>query len=439
MINYKTTKFKQTSLGPIPEEWEVLDLGGCLEAVIDYRGKTPRKLGGNWSNSGYRAFSARNIENGQVKNENSINFIDKQLYKKWMKIEIKRGDILLTSEGPLGQYYYWDSDEKIVLSQRLFGLRAKKETIDSSYLYQYIKSPIFQSEIKNRETGTTVTGIRQTELLKTRVIVPPLPEQTRIASILSSFDSKIELNRQMNKTLEEIASTIFKRWFVDFEFPNEHGEPYKSSGGKMVESELGMMPEGWRVGPVNDLIQVESGFPFSSSIFDENGSYGLVTIKNVQDGVFVSECANRIDTIPEKMPNYCKLAAGNILLSLTGNVGRICIVTGDNFVLNQRVAVLNPIDKISRGFTYLLFRQKDFQNNLIGIARGTAQQNLSPIDTARLEIIIPSGYILAQFGQIANPIFEALISNLNQINVLSHLRDSLLPRLMSGRIRVTKW
>jgi type I restriction enzyme S subunit len=126
---------------------------------------------------------------------------------------------------------------------------------------------------------------------------------------------------------------------------------------------------------------------------------------------------------------------GDILLSLTGNVGRVCFVYGENYLLNQRVANLVPIDENNRAFTYFLFRQKDFQNTLIGISRGTAQQNLSPIETKSLEIPIPSQDMLDRFADVANPIFQKLVENYNEIKNLSTLRDSLLPRLMNGKIR----
>ena len=107
--------------------WRSIKLGDIIDLVIDYRGKTPKKLGGDWSPSGYRALSAKNIKTGKIVSEETIRYVDESIYKKWMKDEIKRGDIFITSEVPFGQVYYWDSDEKIVLSQRLFALRIKKE------------------------------------------------------------------------------------------------------------------------------------------------------------------------------------------------------------------------------------------------------------------------------------------------------------------------
>ena len=181
-----------------------------------------------------------------------------------MKEEIQKDDILMTSEAPLGELLFWNSDEKIVLSQRLYGVRPNVNIVYPRYLYLYMSSNVYQNELDSRASGTTVTGIRQTELLKTRVILPPLNEQKAIADILSSLDEKIELNNQMNEALEEMAQALFKRWFVDFEFPNEEGQPYRSSGGEMVESELGMIPEGWEVRSLDSSIIFQNGYAFKS-------------------------------------------------------------------------------------------------------------------------------------------------------------------------------
>ena len=147
------------------------ELQEFISLIIDYRGKTPLKLGLKWSDSGYRALSAKNIKTGRIVNEDSIYYGDETLYRLWMKDEVKKGDILITSEAPFGEVYFWDSDEKIILSQRLFCIRAKN--IVPKYLYYAMTSSKFQAELTSRATGTTVTGLRQPELLKCKI-----PEKT---------------------------------------------------------------------------------------------------------------------------------------------------------------------------------------------------------------------------------------------------------------------
>lgn len=181
-------------------DWKELALGEITELVIDYRGKTPKKLGGDWSECGYRALSAKNIKTGHIVQPDTIRFVSEAMYRKWMKDEIQRGDIIITSEAPFGQILYWDSEEKIVLSQRLFGVRIKEE-YDSRFVYYYMTTSDFQGEMDGRATGTTVVGLRQPELMKCIVRCPDLDTQKKIASILSSIDEKILLNEQINENL----------------------------------------------------------------------------------------------------------------------------------------------------------------------------------------------------------------------------------------------
>jgi len=412
-----STKFKETDIGPIPEEWEVVNIGEALEIIDGDRGVNyPNES--DFLEGDYCLFlNAKNVC-GDSFDFSNCQFISKKKDLQLRKGKMQRGDFVLTTRGTVGNIAFYDKSipfENMRINSGMVILRNGTD-FDSKYLFQLLKSLVIKNQIIELTTGSAQPQLPIRDINFLKLVKPPLREQCRIAEILSSLDDKIELNRKINANLEKLASTLFKKWFVDI-------------GDKL--------PEGWRMGKVSDLIKIESGFPFNSSMFDESGNYELVTIKNVQDGQFVSECTDSLSVMPEKMPNHCKLKTSDILLSLTGNVGRICIVTGENYLLNQRVAVLVPINERDRAYTYLLFRQKDFQNTLMGISRGTAQQNLSPIETRSLELTIPSDEVLKHFALIANPIFEAMVGNFNQIKNFSVLRDSLLPRLMSGKIRTT--
>lgn len=186
----------------------------------------------------------------------------------------------------------------------------------------------------------------------------------------------------------------------------------------------------------NNIYQILSGFAFKSDAFTEAGPYRLITIKNVQDGSLNIDGAAYLSEIPDKMPQHCNLAIGDILLSLTGNVGRVCIVDRDGLLLNQRVAKLQPKDKRNTFFTYTLFRQNSFKQYLIQIAKGTAQLNLSPVETSDTKIVLPNQDILLQFGEIGQPLFDNIVSNCKEIINISALRDTLLPKLMAGEIEL---
>ncbi|MFA5645734.1 MAG: restriction endonuclease subunit S [Candidatus Ratteibacteria bacterium] len=324
---------------------------------------------------------------------------------------------------------------KSYINQSVIAIDSKKNESDNFWLFYNLSSRY--SELRFISESNSIRGSLTTKILgNLKILLPTLPEQKAIAAVLSSFDNKIELLREENKTLESIAQTIFKEWFVKFNFPDENGKPYKDNGGKTVASELGTIPEGWRVGKIKNLINILPGFAFSSTSFSIEGKYKLVTIKNVQDNYFNPETKDKLQVIPEKMPGYCNLSSGDILLSLTGNIGRICLVNGEGFLLNQRVAKIQAKNEIDYAFAYLLFLQNSIFSLLQSTASGTAQQNLSPVQTRELYIFIAERNILDQFGSIANKLIQKINNNNSQIQTLSTLRDTLLPKLMRGEIRV---
>lgn len=383
------TKFKDTDIGLIPEEWEFDSLDNHADVLM---GQSPESkfynsIEGTPFLQGIRTFGAK--------------YPTYDTYTTKVTKLAPSGSVLLSVRAPVGEVNIADRD--VCIGRGLMSINSK----NNEFIYQLFNA--FKNYVVGKETGTVYGSVTREVIAKLKFPFPPQAEQNKITEILSSIDDKIELNRKINLNLEKLGSFLFKKWFID------------------VDNQ--------QIGKVSDLIRVESGFPFHSSMFDENGDYKLVTIKNVQDGFFVPECTDSLSEIPAKVPTHCKLNNGDILLSLTGNVGRVCFVYGENYLLNQRVANLVPIDENNRAFTYFLFRQKDFQNTLIGISRGTAQQNLSPIETKSLEIPIPSQDILDRFADVANPIFQKLVENYNEIKNLSILRDSLLPRLMNGKIR----
>ena len=298
------------------------------------------------------------------------------------------------------------------------------EKVDPKFLFYSICKRDFAS----MNVGSAVPSMT-VKILNDIVISYPkkIDDQCRIASLLSSLDRKIELNNKINARLEEMAQAIFKNWFVDF-------EPFKY--GKFKESELGMIPEGWKVGVVGDLVEFQNGFAFSSKDFSATGEYKIITIKSVQDGCLISEGSSKISEYPNKMPDYCKLKCGDILLSLTGNVGRCCLVTEQNLLLNQRVAKIKAKENYDNSFSYAFFRLKDTKDLLISISRGTAQANLSPVEASKLPMVIPTECIRKKISMVLGPIMDKIISIHIENSRLASLRDTLLPRLMSGEIEI---
>lgn len=286
----------------------------------------------------------------------------------------------------------------------------------------YFKSQIFRKAMSNSAVGANIQNLNQGLLSNHILSLPSLKEQKRIADILSAYDNLIENNQKQIKLLEEAAQRLYKQWFIDLRYPGHETT-------KIVDG----LPEGWHYKPVNSIVSLLSGYAFKSDSFSENGRYKIVTIKNVQDGVFDGENVSLVDDIPPKMPTHCVLNNGDVLLSLTGNVGRVCMVVGENYLLNQRVAKLKS-DYPS--FTYCIFRSKDMYDEMNNLANGAAQQNLSPIRTGQIKIAVPPSDILELFENEVNPIIAKILLLNKQNKSLSQSRDRLLPKLMNGALGI---
>ena len=295
--------------------------------------------------------------------------------------------------------------------------------LDCDFLYYYMgQQSIREAMAKTMVGASGRQRVNNKVFNDLQINLPPLSPQHCIANILSRYDSLIENYQKQIKLLEEAAQRLYKEWFVDLHFPGHENT-------KIVDG----VPEGWEKKPVKTIIELQSGYAFKSSAFMEDGIYKIVTIKNVKDGAFDGENVSKIASIPEKMPKHCILEDGDILLSLTGNVGRVCIVNGKNYLLNQRVAKLKSAYK---AYTYCLFRSRDMFIEVNNLANGAAQQNVSPIRIGEMKILIPEKKWLDDFERTVSNYILGIITLQSQIRFLTEARDRLLPQLMSGEIAV---
>ena len=288
--------------------------------------------------------------------------------------------------------------------------RAKEGVSDEDYLYYLICSPLVRdAAIKSMEGSSGRQRVQTDVVQNIEIDLPPLAAQKRIGSLLRSLDDKIELNNKINENLEQQAALLVER--------------YIRSTGNTV--------------PLSEIMCFDNGFAFQSKNYLPSGKYRIITIKNVQDGFIDSTGAAFIDSIPQNMKACCFLHTGDVLLSLTGNVGRVGIVCEKNLLLNQRVAKFMPFESDLLPFLYFFFRQSIMKSKLETIAKGTAQLNLSPIETLRQEIPYEKETAKA-CSQALNPLYRAIISNNQQNLTLKKLRDNLLPRLLSGNFDFTR-
>jgi len=260
--------------------------------------------------------------------------------------------------------------------------------------------------------------------------IPNIEIQKNVVSILKSLDDKIEVNRRINENLEQQAQALFKSWFVDF-------EPFKD--GEFVESELGMIPKGWRVVSYKDVCLSITDGVHNTVKDDPNGNYLLLSCKNIKGGILsIGENERRIDKITfEKLRKRTKMQIGDILLSSVGTIGEIVLLCSepDKYEFQRSVAILKPNPElISSHFLYN--SMKNQRDTIIHTAHGAVQQCLFISDIANLKTIYPHRTTILRFTEIVSKIENKIAMNQQESRRLASLRDTLLPRLMSGEIRV---
>ncbi|WP_061589422.1 restriction endonuclease subunit S [Streptococcus sanguinis] len=365
----------------------------------------------------------------------NLPFVSEADTKRLSKYILIEGDIVFSRVGSIDRNVYVDKNhEGWMFSGRCIRVRADKNKVNPRYLSYYFKQNSFKKMMMNLAVGATMPSLNTKIMNSIELDLLPRENQDKIANILSAIDDKIQINNQINQELEAMAKTLYDYWFVQFDFPDQNCKPYKSSGGKMVYNpELKReIPEGWGVAKLNEVVDLISGYPFSSNDYVTSGKYKLYTIKNVQDGYTVDKVDNYLDFLPSNMSHECQLRRGDLIMSLTGNVGRVGIVYEDNVLLNQRVLKLNPNNKTHKSFIYSFFRSDVTKAHLEKMSTGTSQKNLSPIDIGNMMIPLASEDLLSKFLDYLN----VLESNLVENQQLTQLRDWLLPMLMNGQVKV---
>jgi type I restriction enzyme, S subunit len=359
------------------------------------------------------------------------------------KFKFKVNDILFGKLRPYFKKVYYSRFDGIC-STDIWVIRAK-EGIEQRFLFYLIASDEFVELSVAGSNGTKMPRADWNHLKNSFWNIPPLSEQQAIAFILSSLDDKIELNRKQNETLEKIAQAIFKHWFVDFEFPNEGGKPYKSSGGEMIESELGLIPKGWRILTLNDLIHIKHGFAFSGEYFqdDENENI-LLTPGNFKIGGGFN--SNKYKFYNGEIPNDYILNEDDLIITMTdlsvngdtlGFPALVPTIQSKILLHNQRLGkVIINNNSIEKGFLYQLLLQDNYRQYILSGATGTTVRHTSPNRISSYKFILPSQSILKIYERIFTSLRNKEKINFLQSNTLSKLRDELLPKLMSGKVRV---
>ena len=355
------------------------------------------------------------------------------------KRKVKPQDIIISTVRPNQKHYgiLKDPVENMIVSTGYAVLTSDKEKVCPEYLYRYLT----QSEITNylqaiAENSTSAyPSIKPSVIGDMEIELPKLEEQKAIANILSTLDEKIEINNQINKNLEEMAQAIFKHWFVDFEFPNEEGKPYKSSGGEMVESELGLIPKGWEVKIIGDELETVLGGTPSRKKLDywNNGNIAWINSGKVNE-FRVLEASEFITEMGLKKSAAKMLPKRTTVIAITGaTLGQISLLEIDTSA-NQSVVGIKENNRLKA--EYIHPWMKFIIQELINMQTGGAQQHINKDNINKMNILIPHDRILNCYYDMVSPIFDLITKKEFEKVDLSKIRDALLPKLMSGEIRV---
>jgi type I restriction enzyme, S subunit len=413
--------------------WEIIPIGQLCHAIYDGPHATPKKV-----ESGPIFLGISNLSNGRI-DLSITEHLSESDFVRWTKrVTPKEDDIVFSYETRLGEAALVPRGIKCCLGRRMALMRPDLSKVDPQFLLYAYLSPNFQGTIQSRTIyGSTVNRIALTEFPSYPIKIPPLSIQKEISSLLGNLDRKIENLRKQNETLERIAQTLFKYWFVDFEFPNDDGKPYKSSGGEMVRSELGEIPVGWRFEKMEDIIEVRDG-THESPKQKEQGFY-LITSKHLKKEGIDFESAYLISESDYMEVNKrSKVDSYDILLSMIGTVGLLY------FVLDQDInfAIKNiGLFKASRNLDYaeyiFLFLSSDYGKTYFRTRlAGTTQSYLTLSSLREMPLIIPDKITLLGFKKMAKSLFRKSHANNQQIQTLTKTRDALLPKLMSGQLRL---
>ena len=348
-------------------------------------------------------------------------------------------DVLISNIRPYFKKIWYADKNGGSSSDVLIFYSLDKDILDSKYLYYLLSSDDFFDYVMSTSKGTKMPRGDKEAIMKYKVELPPVEEQEKIAAILSSLDNKIELNNEMNKTLEEMAQSIFKRWFVDFEFPNEDGQPYKSSGGEMVESELGMIPKGWAVKELGSICEVKGGkrLPKGMSVVDYKTLYPYLRVTDVTNGYVNMNSIKYIDEqTHEKISRYI-IEYNDLYISIAGTIG---LVGGINKKLDKANLTENMAriicNNINKNYIRLYLNSEEIQNIIKSKAVGSTQPKLPLYVVKGIQILIPKKSLLDEFINIVDYIYLSTEKNLINNDILEEIRDNLLEKLLSGKIEI---
>ncbi len=418
----KNHKFKETEIGMIPEDWEVRPIKELVKV-------NERSMSRDYIFSEIEYIDINSVEKGIINNRQLL--LLEKAPSRARRI-VRKNDIIISTVRPNLKHFAFikDANNNTVVSTGFAVISSKK--INPRFLYYYLttdKYTEYLTAIADAHTST-YPSFNSDIIENSFVPYPSDEEQSAIAEILSSLDNRIELNQQMNATLEKIGQAIFKHWFIDFEFPDEKGRAYKSSGGEMVDSELGKIPKGWGVKPIDGIADFLNGLALQKYPPKNDEEYlPVIKIRELRQGVTESS-----DKANLNIPNEYIVTNGDILFSWSGSLDVVIWGFGKG-ALNQHLFKVTSRHYPKWLYYYWILKYLPEYKH-IAEGKATTMGHIQRHHLTNSLVAVPDKTMLAKMDNILTPIINKIVELKTESRNLSQIRDSLLPRLMSGRIRV---
>ena len=393
-------------------------------------GATPTGGANAYKNAGISLIRSQNVRDFSFSNE-GLAFIDDEQAEKLKSVTVSSGDVLLNITGDSVARSCIVTDEVLParVNQHVSIIRVNESLSNNKFVFYYTQhiKPYLLSLAGN---GATRNALTKAMIEQLDILLPPLPEQRAIAATLSALDDKIELNNRINKTLEEMAQALFKRWFVDFEFPDENDQPYKSSGGELVESELGLIPKGWKLASLDSIADYLNGLAMQKYRPEGDEFIPVIKIRELNQGKSDAQS----DKASPKIDSKYIVNDGDVLFSWSGSLD-VKIWCGGKGGLNQHLFKVTS-GRYEKWFYYLW--TKHHLEKFRGIAQDKAT-TMGHIQRKHLQesfAATPDHDCLERMNSVMRPIFDAYITGAIEAATLVAIRDTILPKLISGEIRV---
>lgn len=397
----------------LKEGWKRIKLEKLGEIIS---GGTPKTSIDKYWNGDIIWLTPKDFSNEKIKywSVGERNITEEGLKNSSAKL-MPKGTVLFTSRAPIG--YVGIANTEVSTNQGFKNIIVNKEN-SNEFVYYLLK--YITPHIESIAGGSTFKEISASIFRNIEVEVPNLEIQEKIASILSTLDDKIEINNEMNKTLEEMAQTLFKRWFIDFDFPNESGEPYKSSGGKMVDSELGEIPEGWTVNTLKEACKLLAGGDKPkkfSKTKDENYNIPIFSNAIENDGIY-------------GFTDKAKIFEKSVTISARGTIGFICLRNTPYVPIVRLISAIPKINNLSTEYLYYWLKVMRIHST------GTTQQQLTIPQFKEAKILLPKVNLMLNFTKKVKSFINLLEKNKIENNNLLLISNTLLPKLMNGEVEV---